>query len=162
MSKAKRTFKFDPADWSDPYYSFEVDELQGCCGVSILFDFNYEKSFEDFKSFYEEVFEEDLIIKNLKGHEVKKLPESKLKKLWEDRLQKEIEITIDERSGHIYQAVLIDDQLSIWRKPLEKNGFRLVSDRTVNRTSSNRLYVFLRDPISPKGKSVKKSSFKRG
>lgn len=64
------------------------------------------------------------------------------------------------RDGHVYMCILIASQL--WLKPLlVKRGFRLVSDRTVNAETGNKLYMFLRDPVSKKGKPPKKNLFRK-
>lgn len=61
--------------------------------------------------------------------------------------------------GKVYLVTLIDTQM--WLKPiLKKVGFRLVSNRTVNRDSHNRIYIFLRDLRVAKGSKVKTRTFR--
>lgn len=48
--------------------------------------------------------------------------------------------------GHVYVAILAAAQQEKYGPLLEKAEFRCVSDRTVNKNSDNRLYVWIRDP----------------
>ena len=61
--------------------------------------------------------------------------------------------------GHVYFAILREQQRVEFEKTLLDSRFRLVSDQTVNKNSANRLYVYIRDPETPKPKPVTKSIF---
>lgn len=61
--------------------------------------------------------------------------------------------------GHVYIAILASYQLEKYQKPLESFGFRLVSDNTVNINSGHRLYIYLRDPVTPKSVVQEKRFF---
>lgn len=60
--------------------------------------------------------------------------------------------------GTVYFMILIEPQLWV-KSVIVRKGFRLVSDRTVNSNSKNRLYVFIRDPVTPKGSKLKSKRF---
>jgi hypothetical protein len=60
--------------------------------------------------------------------------------------------------GTVY--ILILNEVQNWMGSiLKKYGYRLVSNRTINRRTDNRLYVYLLDPVSPRGKTNKKRMF---
>ena len=54
------------------------------------------------------------------------------------------------QDGHIYSAILQEQQVPVFQQILFDKGFRLVSDRTVNKNTKNRLYFYLRDPETPR------------
>lgn len=65
------------------------------------------------------------------------------------------------QTGRIYIAILNEAQAigHKYGEILEKAEFRLVSDNTVNKNTGNRLYVYLRDPVTRKKEPLKKRVF---
>lgn len=147
MKKELFKFNFRPDDLLLP--TPEVLDFAGCCGAKILTGFC-----EDRKSYIisliKDQINDDLNDHFYNGQHSYKIP-NKFRYPTSDRiLEKFLQSTIDSwmpdfKNGTLYFVIL--NIVQSWIGPyLKKHGFRLVSDRTVNANSGNRLYVWLRDP----------------
>ena len=137
----------------------EQRDFEGCCGAQIITgfpEFNSDWVLEIKREYAEQVSdwkrETDAEDRGKQG----KMPT-------DAQFQEMVVKKIGPISVHPFSitfAILIESQL-IFKPLLIEKGFRLVSDRNVNKSTGNRLYVFIRDPETPKGNKLKKSKFKR-
>ena len=162
--KTSSAFKYEvDYDFCDKL-AIETQDFPECCGILVLTGF-WEVTH---KEFLEEIHDdyrasEDFFFENCYGDrdwpQPSKMPSDKF---FTDMYLKELGEYIHEirgDKGSITMAVL--NEIQNWQKPaLIANGFRLVSDRTVNGSTGNRLYVYIYDPSTSKGKNLKKRAFK--
>jgi len=129
------------------YTSPYLTDFENCCGADILSDFpslskrQLELNYAQYK-------------RNFKRGKSVTLAEFKKQSL--SRVEETVRSVAT--SSKLRLAIITEEQLLI-KSILIKHGFRLVSDKNVNKNTGNRLYVFLRDPETPKGKNVKKCVF---
>lgn len=162
------TFSFNKEDY---YYEnpdiwgtnqFEIMNFEGCCGASILCYLpivskklairNVEDFIEGLFSEFEYNISDETEIIRLKIKATEHLD------IFLDYLQRAFDTV--RKKGHITFLILNDTQY--WMNSfVKKQGFRLVSNRTVNSNTDQRLHVYMYDPLTPKRKlkRLRKSSF---
>lgn len=143
--------------------SVKCIEFNYCCGASIIANFpeiskiEFSRKLRDtFASQWDDYVED---FYGLRKHRPNKPSYPNLNEIIEGYVLSSVEKSMKIRSGHLYFVILNETQSWIGQY-LKKKDFRLVSDRTVNRNSGQRLFVYLRDPLDPKGKAVKKRTFR--
>ena len=166
-------------DWNIGYYlddndiqsegggDYEQEDFIGCCGAEILYGFpsvrlNNKQSLKDIKEHWQEYadnYVEEWAETDAERKQIKpKIPSDAE---FNQMIKEYSEVKFGKfNDGHIYVIILNEQQKGLF-PTLKESGFRLVSDRTVNKNTGNRLYVFLRDHLTPKPKVLKKSAFKR-
>lgn len=136
--------------------------FEGCCGASIISNFPILRE-SDLLRYIEGVYLYR-VSRFIDNYNVtpKKEKFSELRPIWkkaiEDHILSELGSCLSPKVGHLYFVILNETQ-SWMGRILKKKDFRLVSGRTVNSNSQERLYVYLYDPVHPKGKSAKKRMF---
>lgn len=149
----------DAIDYADDESGgIEGVEFEGCCGASIYFGFpqsTLKQLIDGVKeSWYEHV-----------SSFLDRTPNSKEPKTPTDKQLEDLIVTcvknrtrVNLRSGHLFFVILSEPQK--WCSQfLTPQGFRLVSDKTVNANTGNRLYVYLYDKENKKPKPMKKRFF---
>ena len=147
----------DASAWPEEY------DFEGCCGASVISGFPAITIHELRKAWIEQIddwvhdnTEYDICDKCIKPERPKNPSDKYFKDLLIADVRKSFNTTYS--NGHLYLIVLNEHQL-IFEPLLKEKGFRKVSDRVVNEGTGNRLYLYTRDPLTPKGKSLKKSRF---
>jgi hypothetical protein len=129
-------------------------ELTYCCGMSEWGRFLEE----NLAVLYHKVNESYKYFCDSRELKYNKISQQTIKRIYFDYLKDKFNSDVPSK-GHITIATLINDQL--WIAPcLRELGFRLVSSRTVNSNSGNRLYVYMYDPLTPRNKKSKKRFFR--
>lgn len=157
-------FKYKPedCDYLDDYINFI--EYENCCGAYLLTNFPTQSQANAVEYFRDDWYEQmrDWLDEQTYTNQLKrpKKPSNGFfLKIILEQITEKIHDKIKSNLDLVGNVILNETQK--WIIPcLKKNGFRLVSDRTVNPDTENRLYVLIRDLLTPKGKTIKKRVFK--
>lgn len=141
----------------------DTNDFRGCCGATILFDFNHEETIsEDLRDELESYLEEQSLghvtdfQEYYDTHADPYFPTQK--EMLDFVLSYKIILDLPMLSeGHLYTCILNCDQLHI-EEALKERGFRLVSDSVRNSNTGNKLYMYV---YEGKSKPVKKPTLVR-
>lgn len=138
--------------------SIEDVGFEGCCGATIYFGF--PQVYLNDLIFGVQDYYRDIVQDFLTNYPEAKRPKTPTDKQFKDLILECVKrrARVNLRSGHLFFVILSEPQK--WcRQFLTPQGFRLVSDKTINSNTGNRLYVYLYDAVDKKPKRLKKRVF---